>query len=127
MSRTVVVIPTYNEAENLPLIVPEVLEQDPSIDVLVVDDASPDGTGKLADDLATRHPGRVQVLHRQGDRGLGIAYREGIARALELGADQVIQMDADFSHPPATLKIMLEKIETTTSCWAPATSTASPW
>ena len=111
MSRTVVVIPTYNEAENLPLIVPQVLEQDPGIEVLVVDDASPDGTGKLADDLAVRHPGRVHVLHRRGTRGLGRAYRDGIARALELGAAQVIQMDADFSHPPATLKTMLAKIQ----------------
>jgi len=110
VSRTVVVIPTYNEAENLPLIVPQVLQQDPSIEVLVVDDASPDGTGKIADDLVAKHPGRVKVLHRHGTRGLGRAYRDGIARALEFGADQVIQMDADFSHPPETLKIMLEKI-----------------
>ena len=111
MSRTVVVVPTYNEAENLPLLVPEVLAQDPSIEVLVVDDASPDGTGKLADDLATQHPGRVHVLHREGVRGLGRAYRDGIARALELGADNVVQMDCDFSHPPATLKTMLEEIQ----------------
>jgi dolichol-phosphate mannosyltransferase len=112
VSRTVVVIPTYNEAENLPLIVPQVLEQDPGIEVLVVDDASPDGTGKIADDLALQHSGRVHALHREGERGLGRAYRDGLARALELGADQVIQMDADFSHPPATLKTMLEKIAT---------------
>lgn len=111
VSRTVVVVPTYNEAENLPLLVPDLLAQDPGIEVLVVDDASPDGTGKLADDLAERHAGRVHVLHRQGARGLGRAYRDGIARALELGADQVVQMDADFSHPPAALKTMLEKIE----------------
>lgn len=110
MSRTIVVVPTYNEAENLPLLVPEVLAQDPSIEVLVVDDASPDGTGKLADDLGTRHPGRVHVLHREGVRGLGRAYRDGIARALELGADVVVQMDCDFSHPPATLRTMLEEI-----------------
>ncbi len=111
MSRTVVVIPTYNEAENLPLIVPQVLEQDPAIEVLVVDDASPDGSGKIADDLAAQYPGRVHVLHREGTRGLGRAYRDGLARALELGADQVVQMDADFSHPPATLKTMLAMIQ----------------
>ena len=110
VSRTVIVVPTYNEAENLPLIVPELLPLDPGIEVLVVDDASPDGTGKVADDLADRHPGRVHVLHREGARGLGRAYRDGLARALELGADQVIQMDADFSHPPATVKTMLEKL-----------------
>jgi dolichol-phosphate mannosyltransferase len=110
VNRTVVVIPTYNEAENLPLLVPEVLAQDPGIEILVVDDASPDGTGKIADDLATRHAGRLHVLHRQGVRGLGRAYRDGIALALELGADQVIQMDCDFSHPPSTLPTMLEEI-----------------
>ena len=111
MSRVIVIVPTYNEAENLPLLVPEVLAQDRRLEVLVVDDASPDGTGKIADDLAERHPGRVHVLHRDGKRGLGPAYRDGLARALELGAWAVVQMDADFSHPPATLRIMLEEIE----------------
>jgi len=110
VARTVVVVPTYNEAENLPLLVRDVLTQDPGIEVLVVDDASPDGTGKLADDLAAEHPGRVHVLHRSGARGLGIAYREGLRQALELGADQVVQMDADFSHPPASLPEMLREI-----------------
>jgi dolichol-phosphate mannosyltransferase len=105
------VIPTYDEVENLGLLVPEVLAQDPRIEVLVVDDASPDGTGKLADDLAGEHPGRVHVLHRDEKQGLGPAYRAGLRRALELGADYVVQMDADFSHPPATLRTMLEKIE----------------
>ncbi len=111
MNRVVVVIPTYNEAENLPLIVPEVLAQDPRLEVLVVDDASPDGTGKIADDLALRNPGRVHVLHREEKRGLGPAYRDGLRRALDLGAEAVVQMDADFSHPPATLRVMLEQIE----------------
>lgn len=110
MRRIVVVIPTYNEAENLPLIVPEVLEQDPDIEVLVVDDDSPDGTGKLADDLAEQ-TGRVTVLHRRVKEGLGAAYRAGLARALELGADIVVQMDADFSHPPSSLKDLLREIE----------------
>ena len=111
MDRIVVVIPTYNEAENLPLLVPDVLDQDGRIEVLVVDDASPDGTGKIADDLAERNPGRVHVLHREGKRGLGPAYRDGLRRALDLGADAVVQMDADFSHPPAVLKDMLREIE----------------
>lgn len=111
MARTIVVVPTYNEAENLPLLVPEVLARDDGIEVLVVDDASPDGTGKLADDLAAQHAGRVHVLHRSGARGLGIAYREGLRRALDLGADNVVQMDADFSHPPATVSEMLREIE----------------
>ncbi len=111
MERVIVVVPTYNEAENLPLLVPEILSQDPRLEVLVVDDASPDGTGKIADDLAERSQGRVHVLHREGKRGLGPAYRDGLRRALDLGAGAVVQMDADFSHPPPTLRVMLEQIE----------------
>ena len=110
MSRAIVVIPTYNEAENLPLLVPQVLEQDPRLEVLVVDDNSPDGTGKLADELAETSS-RVRVLHRSQKEGLGPAYRAGLRRALELGADYVLQMDADFSHPPETLRTMLAEIE----------------
>jgi len=111
VSRVVVVVPTYNEAENLPLLVPELLAVEPPVEVLVVDDASPDGTGKLADELADRHAGRVHVLHREGKRGLGAAYRDGLRRALDLGAEIVVQMDADFSHPPAALPQLLEEIE----------------
>ena len=110
MSRAVVVVPTYNEIENLALLVPRVLEQDPRLEVLVVDDASPDGTGKLADELAAANP-RVHVLHRPAKQGLGPAYRAGLRRALDLGADFVVQMDADFSHPPETLPAMLREIE----------------
>jgi dolichol-phosphate mannosyltransferase len=110
LSRCIVVIPTYNECENLPLVVPQILAQDPRIEVLVVDDDSPDGTGKLADDLARRDP-RVHVLHRGSKQGLGPAYRAGIRHALELGADVVVQMDADFSHPPEVLPRMLAEIE----------------
>jgi dolichol-phosphate mannosyltransferase len=110
MQRIVAVVPTYNEAENLPLLVPRILEQDSRLQVLVVDDDSPDGTGKLADDLALGN-GRVHVLHRARKQGLGPAYREGLRRALELGADAVIQMDADFSHPPDALPILLRGIE----------------
>ena len=110
MSRCIVVVPTYNEAENLPLLVPAVLAQDERLEVLVVDDDSPDGTGKCADDLALANP-RVHVLHRAQKQGLGPAYRAGIPHALELGADCVVQMDADFSHPPAMLATMLAEIE----------------
>jgi len=109
MSRTIVVVPTYNEAENLPLLVPQILAQDPSIEVLVVDDRSPDGTGKLAEELGEQ-TGRVSVLHRESKAGLGAAYRAGLAHALELGADVVCQMDADFSHPPEVLPAFLEEI-----------------
>ena len=110
MRRAIVVIPTYNEAENLPLLVPEVLAQDERLEILVVDDNSPDGTGKLADELSEGDP-RVQVLHRSSKQGLGAAYRAGLARALELDADVVIQMDCDFSHPPSVLPEMLREIE----------------
>jgi dolichol-phosphate mannosyltransferase len=109
MARTIVVIPTYNEAENLPLLVPRVLEQDPEIEILVVDDDSPDGTGKLADDLAEQ-TGRVHVLHRDEKQGLGAAYRAGLQRALELGAERIVQMDADFSHPPEAVPEMLAEL-----------------
>ena len=111
MNRTIVVLPTYDEAENLPRIVPQILDQAPEIEVLVVDDSSPDGTGKLADELAARFP-RVHVLHRAKKQGLGAAYRAGLARALELGADRIIQMDADFSHPPDQIPTLLREIET---------------
>ncbi len=111
MSRVVVVMPTYNEAENLELLVPEVLAQDPRIELLVVDDSSPDGTGKIADGLAEKSAGRVHVLHRKERQGLGPAYRAGLRKALDLGADYVVQMDADFSHPPTTLPILLKEIE----------------
>ena len=110
MERGIVVIPTYNEAENLPLIVPKILEQDPRLEVLVVDDGSPDGTGEIADELA-ESTGRVHVLHRSEKRGLGPAYRAGLRKALDLGADFVVQMDADFSHPPEILKKFVEEIE----------------
>ncbi|HET7250727.1 MAG TPA: polyprenol monophosphomannose synthase [Gemmatimonadales bacterium] len=105
--RALVVIPTYNEAANLPQIVPQVLAQDARLEVLVVDDASPDGTGQLADSLAQREP-RVHVLHRSGKLGLGTAYIAGFRWALEQGVDYVFEMDADFSHDPAHLKEFLK-------------------
>jgi dolichol-phosphate mannosyltransferase len=110
MQRCIAVIPTYNEAENLPLLVPRVLAQGARLELLVVDDASPDGTGKIADELAESNP-RVHVLHRGAKQGLGPAYRAGLARALELGADVIVQMDADFSHPPESLPQMFEQLE----------------
>ena len=105
--RALVVIPTYNEAANLPQLIPQVLAQDSRLEVLVVDDASPDGTGQLADDLAQREP-RVHVLHREGKLGLGTAYIAGFRWALEQGYDFVFEMDADFSHDPVHLKEFLK-------------------
>ena len=110
-AKTIVVIPTYNEAENLPGLVAELHTLGvPGLSVLVVDDNSPDGTGQVADCLAERMPGVVQVMHRPGKEGLGRAYVEGFGRALCDGADYVIQMDADLSHPPTAIPTMLDLI-----------------
>jgi len=109
--RALVVIPTYNEAANLPQLIPQVLAQDSRIEVLVVDDASPDGTGQLADGMAQRES-RVHVLHREGKLGLGTAYIAGFTWALEHGYDYVFEMDADFSHDPVHLKEFLTAVQT---------------
>ena len=108
--RALVVIPTYNEAPNIGSLVPQVLAQDTRIDVLIVDDNSPDGTGRLADGMAEREP-RVHVLHRAGKQGLGTAYRAGFTWAIQRGYDYIFEMDADFSHDPNHLKAFLTAIE----------------
>ena len=99
---TLVVIPTYNERDNLPALTRALLPL-PGLRVLVVDDRSPDGTGDLADDLAARHQGHIEVLHRAGPRGLGRSYADGLMRALDTGAPYIVQMDADLSHDPRDL------------------------
>jgi dolichol-phosphate mannosyltransferase len=104
--RILVIIPTYNERTNVSLIVPAVLEQDPRLHVLVVDDSSPDGTGELADELAAADS-RVHVLHRSAKQGLGRAYIAGFRWALERGYDLICEMDADFSHDPKFLPELL--------------------
>jgi len=108
--RALVVIPTYNEAANLPSIVPMVLDKDPRLEVLVIDDNSPDGTGQLADRLAEESP-RVHVLHRAGKLGLGTAYIAWFKWALERDYAYVFEMDADFSHDPRHLKDFLKAIK----------------
>jgi dolichol-phosphate mannosyltransferase len=108
--RALVVVPTYNERTNIPLLVPAILLQDPRLEVLVVDDNSPDGTGQLADDLA-RADSRVHVLHRPVKEGLGKAYLAGFAWALEQGYDYIFEMDADFSHDPKFLPEFLRAVE----------------
>jgi len=107
MMKALVIIPTYNEMENLPQLLPRVLEQGEAFSVLVVDDNSPDGTGDLTDRLAADDP-RINVLRRAGKLGLGTAYVAGFKWALERGFDYVFEMDADFSHDPDDLPRLLE-------------------
>lgn len=110
---TIVVIPTYNEADNVSAMAAELFTLDvEDLQLLIVDDNSPDGTGPLAEELAEKHyPGRLHVIRRAGKMGLGTAYVTGFNWALEHGADYIIQMDADFSHSPSYIPQMLEKID----------------
>ena len=102
-ARVLVVTPTYNERDNLPVLVEQVLDRGPNYSILVVDDASPDGTGAVADALVAANPGRVHVLHRTGKRGLGRSYVDALSQAVTMDVDVVCQMDADFSHDPKYL------------------------
>lgn len=108
--KVFVVIPTYNEKDNVSSLADAVLAQHPDIQVLFVDDNSPDGTGNIIDDIVAIN-NRVHVLHRSGKLGLGSAYREGFKAALDMGADFLIEMDADFSHDPGSLPLFLAAIE----------------
>ncbi|MCX6065375.1 MAG: polyprenol monophosphomannose synthase, partial [Chloroflexi bacterium] len=110
--KITVIIPTYNEAENLPKLVSAIFSLPlPDLKLLVVDDNSPDGTGKIADELAQIHPGRISVNHRVGKLGLRTAYLEGFQLAIADGAQAVGQMDADFSHDPKKLVEMAAALE----------------
>lgn len=108
--RALVIIPTYNESRNVKRIIESSLEQDPRVQVLVVDDGSPDGTGDIADGIAAVNP-RVHVLHRAGKLGLGTAYVAGFRWALEHRFDFIFEMDADFSHDPAHIPQFLKAAE----------------
>ena len=108
--KFLVIIPTYNELENIEKLVPEVLRQDKDIEVLIVDDNSPDGTGKVADKLAGENP-RVNVIHRSHKMGLGTAYIQGFKYALKRDYNYIFSMDADFSHKPKYLPAFLEEIK----------------
>jgi len=110
LNRALVIVPTYNERENIPRLVPAILAQDPRLEVLIVDDASPDGTGAIADQMAAENP-RVHTLHRSGKLGLGTAYLTGFRWGLERDYDALMEMDADFSHDPAHLPQFLEAAE----------------
>jgi len=108
----VVIIPTYNEAENLPAMVSALFALPLALGILVVDDNSPDGTGRIADDLAEKHPSRVRVIHRSGKLGLSSAYLQAIRTLFDDTVDAIGQMDADFSHDPAALVGMAKRLET---------------
>lgn len=106
--NTYVIIPTYNEADNIIQLVEEVLSLPVEVGIIVVDDNSPDGTGRMADELALVHPGRIYVVHRSGKLGLGTAYAAGIRLAMdELKAARIMTMDADFSHLPGYIPAMI--------------------
>ncbi|MGE5718352.1 MAG: polyprenol monophosphomannose synthase, partial [Nocardioidaceae bacterium] len=129
--RVVVVIPTYNEAENIVWIVTRVRRVLPQADVLVVDDGSPDGTGRIADELAAADP-QVRVVHRNVKEGLGAAYLHGFRVALERGYDVIGEMDADGSHQPEQLPRLLAALEDADlvlgSRWVPGGSVVNwPW
>jgi dolichol-phosphate mannosyltransferase len=110
VSRSLVVLPTYNERENVEPMVAAILGQSADLEVLVVDDNSPDGTGQIVDRLAAVQPRRIHVMHRAGKRGLGTAYIEGFVWALARDYDYVFEMDADFSHDPADLMRLREPL-----------------
>lgn len=108
--KTLIIIPTYNEVENLPPLLKEIFEHSPETDVLIVDDNSPDGTGELADEIHNENP-KVYVIHRSGKLGLGTAYIAGFKYAIEHDYDAAFEMDADFSHDPKYLPDFLKTIE----------------
>ncbi len=132
--KTVVVIPTYNELDSLPILVSQLNDlHQPNLHVLVVDDNSPDGTGESADKLAADSGGTLGVLHRKEKDGLGRAYIAGMTRALAEGAEVVIQMDADLSHPVSVIPTMVEALRSTDAAvvigsrYVPGGSTAAEW
>jgi dolichol-phosphate mannosyltransferase len=134
LAKIVVVVPTYNERENLPVLAGLLSDLNlPGLELLVVDDNSPDGTGDVADELAKESPEKVGVLHRTAKDGLGRAYIAGITRALDEGADIVIQMDADLSHPASVVPTMVDILRTTDagvvigSRYVPGGSAADEW
>src|SRR5215213_631232 len=104
-----IILPTYNEAENLPKLVSALLSLPLDLTLLVVDDHSPDGTGRIADELSIRYPGKLAVLHRAGKLGLRSAYMEGFQKAFDLAAEAVVLMDADVSDGPTVRREMADR------------------
>jgi dolichol-phosphate mannosyltransferase len=109
--RALVIIPTYNESENIRSLIPVVLDQDARIEILVVDDSSPDGTGRIVEEIARDNP-KVHLLERRAKLGLGTAYRDGFRWALARDYEYIFEMDADFSHDPAHLPLFLKTAQT---------------
>ncbi len=110
--KTTVIVPTYNERENIERLVRMLLTLPGAINVIVVDDGSPDGTGAIADTLVAENPARVDVIHRSGKLGLGTAYIAGFRKALAGDSALICTMDADFSHPPTAIPAMVAKVAT---------------
>ena len=111
MVKTFIVVPTYNEKENLPILIESLFNLNiEDLNILVVDDNSPDGTGKIADEIKEKTPEAVYVLHRKGKLGLGTAYITGFKYCIERGADQIVQMDADFSHNPEKVTELIDRL-----------------
>ncbi|RIS47678.1 glycosyltransferase, partial [Mycobacteroides abscessus] len=110
-ARTLVIIPTYNERENLPLILGRLHKAQPDVHVLIVDDGSPDGTGELADEAALADPDRVHVMHRKEKGGLGAAYIAGFGWGLARQYSVLVEMDADGSHAPEQLSRLLDAVD----------------
>ncbi len=124
MNQTLIIVPTYNERENLPRMAQKLLSLPVAVDVLVVDDNSPDGTGKIADELAAKHP-QIHVLHRAGKNGLGRAYIAGFKWALEKNYEFIFEMDCDFSHDPDEIPAIFSRPrKRPISCWVRATTAA---
>src|SRR5437016_2024441 len=107
-SRVLVIVPTYNERENIARMIDTVLAQDPRIELLIVDDGSPDGTAEIVERMMARHPGRIHIHKRPGKMGLGTAYLAGFRIAIERKYDFIMEMDADFSHDPSHLSQFLK-------------------
>jgi dolichol-phosphate mannosyltransferase len=109
--KTFIVVPTYNEKDNLPILIESLFKLNiENLHILVVDDSSPDGTGKIADEISEKNPADVSVIHRKRKLGLGTAYITGFKYCLEKGADQIVQMDADFSHNPEKVTELIDRL-----------------
>jgi dolichol-phosphate mannosyltransferase len=110
--KTFIVVPTYNEKENLPMLVEALFKLNvENFNILIVDDNSPDGTGEIADEIKEKNPADVSVIHRKGKLGLGTAYITGFKYCLDQGADQIVQMDADFSHNPEKVTELIDRLK----------------